>query len=89
MAIFNDIADRYSEATAGKGVAPMQVKVFATHLDLHSYVEAFDYYDQSLCFAFMWDVFNPAEHQFDFEIRMNFGEILSTRLPQTEYEEAP
>ena len=66
----------------------MSMKEFTTTSELHDYVEAFHYRMHALCFVIGWQEYDPSEHKYAFDLRWNFGSILSTRLPQVEYEES-
>lgn len=61
---------------------------FDTTEELEDYVKKFDYAENKLCFALAWNEFDSSTHTYSFDVRMNFGDVLSTRLPQSEYEES-
>ena len=83
---FQELADRY--ATDESGNFEMTSRVFTTSSELDDYVEKWLYHDKPLCYAIAWNEFDAAVHTFALDLRMNFGDILAPRLPQTEYEES-
>ena len=85
-AVFRDIAAAYSNAHAGN--FSLVSKSFQTNAELDSHVKGWSYRDEALCFAFGWKEYNVATQTFKFNLRMNYGDILATRMPQYEYEES-
>jgi len=84
--VFRDIAAAYSKAHAGS--FSLEGKSFQTNAELDSHVNSWSYRDEALCFAIGWREFNVATQTFKFDLRMNYGDVLATRMPQYEYEES-
>ena len=86
---FTELAARYAadQATKTNGFE-MTARIFNSNDDLDDYVKKFGYIEKPLCFAIAWEEFDAEKHTFSLDLRMNFGDILSPRLPQTEYEES-
>ena len=66
----------------------MSKLTFNTQTELDDYVNEFEYVHHALCFAIAWEEFDKENSKFHFDLRMNFGDVLSPRLPQTEYEDS-
>ena len=66
----------------------LSITAFSSMDDLDSYANKRHYVDERLCFALAWKEFNPDENIFQLYIRMNYGDVPDTRLPQNEYEES-
>ena len=85
-AVFDELAARYH--ADAKGDFRMTKMTFETQEDLDHHVNKFAYAQDGLCFALAWEEFDLANSKFYFDVRLNFGDILSPRLGQTEYEES-
>lgn len=85
-AVFEELAARYS--TDEGGDFTMSKLTFNTQTELDDYVNEFEYVHHALCFAIAWEEFDKENSKFHFDLRMNFGDVLSPRLPQTEYEDS-
>lgn len=83
--VFNDMATGYSLAHENQ---TLSLKVFDNHEELQTYVEKFSYMRHPLCYAMGWNEFTMQTNTFSLDLRMNFGDILAPRRPQTEYEES-
>ena len=88
LAVFKDISERFNAANAAYGQPVMKSKIFDREADLDDYVSEFNYPKEAMCFAMQWQEFNVETKTFDFAMRMNHGETLANRYPQTHYEES-
>ena len=85
--IFDEINEAYTTANIAHGFT-LSKKIFKTDEDLDDFVKSNAYFDNALCFALGWNEFSKTYQKYEFNLRWNYGTILSPRLPQTEYEES-
>ena len=85
--IFDEISNMYDSNNEGVGTK-LEIMQFSSTEELEDYVDDFKYFQNRLCFALDWQEFNPDAHIYKLQIRMNYGDVPDTRLPQMEYEES-
>ena len=87
--VFDELNDAYKQANLD--INPdleLNMVTYDTTEELESYVNSRAYKKNILCFALSWEEYDTESKTFSLNLRWNLGDVLSPRLPQTEYEES-